>query len=240
MINPKTLLLVEDEQSIADALVFSLEQEGYSIIWCSLGFEALKVLDQEKIDLVVLDIGLPDITGFDLCKMIKAKEDLPIIFLTARQEEVDKLIGLEIGGDDYITKPFSLREVASRIKVILNRYNRVASQYEAVQHQSIQHQEKSNCTIDLQAMSITYFNEVLELTRYEYLLLKILIESPNRVYSRDVLMQNVWDEPDRSFERSVDTHIKTLRSKLKKVNAFVQPIKTHHGLGYSFNDKEVA
>ena len=95
MINPKTLLLVEDEQSIADALVFSLEQEGYRIIWCSLGFEAMKVLDQEKIDLVILDIGLPDITGFDLCKMIKAKEDLPIIFLTARQEEVDKLIGLE-------------------------------------------------------------------------------------------------------------------------------------------------
>ena len=120
----KKILLVEDEQSIADALIFSLEQDSYEVHWCHLGSDALSVLDNQRIDLVILDIGLPDINGFDLCKMIKAKIDLPIIFLTARQEEVDKLIGLEIGGDDYITKPFSLREVSSRIKVILKRYGR--------------------------------------------------------------------------------------------------------------------
>lgn len=232
--NQKTLLLVEDEQSIADALVFSLEQEGYRVIWCSIGAEAIKTVEHEHVDLVILDIGLPDITGFDLCKMIKMEKDLPIIFLTARQEEVDKLIGLEIGGDDYITKPFSLREVASRIKVILKRYNR-----SSLQEQNSKRVRNSKCSIDTEAMSISYFECPLELTRYEYLLLKTLLESPNRVFSRDLLMQQVWDDPDQSYERSVDTHIKTLRGKLKKVNALIQPIKTHHGLGYSFNDKEM-
>jgi two-component system catabolic regulation response regulator CreB len=236
--NAKKILLVEDEQSIADALIFSLEQDNYEVNWCALGSDALAVIEAQQIDLVILDIGLPDINGFDLCKTIKAKQDLPIIFLTARQEEVDKLIGLEIGGDDYITKPFSLREVSSRIKVILKRYGRsggVSAQgVNAVSLKGIE-----NCTINNETLEIHYFNQTLDLTRYEFLLFKTLIESPNRVFSRDLLMQSVWDEPERSFERAVDTHIKTLRAKLKKINSQVQPIKTHHGLGYSFNDKEV-
>ena len=236
--NAKTILLVEDEQSIADALIFSLEQDNYDVNWCALGSDALKVIDTQAIDLVVLDIGLPDMNGFDLCKLIKAKQDLPIIFLTARQEEVDKLIGLEIGGDDYITKPFSLREVSSRIKVILKRYSRSESiGTEGVDASNLKGIE--NCAINNETLEIHYFKHALDLTRYEFLLFKTLIESPNRVFSRDVLMQHVWDEPERSFERAVDTHIKTLRAKLKKINNQVQPIKTHHGLGYSFNDKEV-
>lgn len=236
--NAKTILLVEDEQSIADALIFSLEQDNYGVNWCALGSDALTIIDSQKIDLVILDIGLPDINGFDLCKLIKAKQDLPIIFLTARQEEVDKLIGLEIGGDDYITKPFSLREVSSRIKVILKRYGRLGgSSTEGINAASLMGVE--NCTINNETLEIHYFNQALDLTRYEFLLFKTLIESPNRVFSRDILMQHVWDEPERSFERAVDTHIKTLRAKLKKINGQVQPIKTHHGLGYSFNDKEV-
>jgi len=230
----KKILLVEDEQSIADALVFSLEQDNYEVVWCHLATEALKVLDDQRIDLVILDIGLPDINGFDLCKMIKAKIDLPIIFLTARQEEVDKLIGLEIGGDDYITKPFSLREVSSRIKVILKRYARSDIDINLSDTKRL-----GNCSINSITLEIQYFNQVLDLTRYEYLLFKTLIESPNRVFSREVLMQQVWDEPERSYERAVDTHIKTLRAKLKKINDKVLPIKTHHGLGYSFNEKEI-
>ena len=230
----KKILLVEDEQSIADALIFSLEQDSYEVHWCHLGSDALSVLDNQRIDLVILDIGLPDINGFDLCKMIKAKIDLPIIFLTARQEEVDKLIGLEIGGDDYITKPFSLREVSSRIKVILKRYGR-----SDISMNTADVKRLGNCSINDKTLEITYFNQALDLTRYEFLLFKMLIESPNRVFSRELLMQKVWDEPERSFERAVDTHVKTLRAKLKKINENVQPIKTHHGLGYSFNDKEV-
>lgn len=236
--NAKKILLVEDEQSIADALIFSLEQDNYDVNWCVLGSDALNAIDTQPIDLVILDIGLPDINGFDLCKMIKAKQDLPIIFLTARQEEVDKLIGLEIGGDDYITKPFSLREVSSRIKVILKRYGRSGGvDAQGINPSNLKGIE--NCTINNETLEIHYFNQALDLTRYEFLLFKTLIESPNRVFSRDILMQNVWDEPERSFERAVDTHIKTLRAKLKIINDQVQPIKTHHGLGYSFNDKEV-
>lgn len=231
----KTILLVEDEQSIADALIFSLEQDNYQVVWCQLAAEALDVLDKQSIDLAILDIGLPDINGFDLCKMIKAKIDLPIIFLTARQEEVDKLIGLEIGGDDYITKPFSLREVSSRIKVILKRYARSETQIVSAVSSGL-----TNCSVNTDRMEINYFSQTLDLTRYEYLLFKTLIDSPNRVFSREVLMQQVWDEPERSFERAVDTHVKTLRAKLKKINNKVQPIKTHHGLGYSFNDKEIS
>ena len=230
----KTLLLVEDEQSIADALVFSLEADNYRVIWCQLASEALHSIDSEDIDLIILDIGLPDMSGFDLCKTIKAQHDIPLIFLTAREEEVDKLIGLEIGGDDYITKPFSLREVSSRIKVILKRYERTAP--DSTITASSTHE---NCFVDNKKLQIFYFKQALDLTRYEFLLFKALIENPNRVYSREVLMNKVWDEPEKSFERSVDTHIKTLRGKLKKVNDNVHPIKTHHGLGYSFNDKEI-
>lgn len=154
--NAKTILLVEDEQSIADALIFSLEQDNYGVNWCALGSDALMVIETQQIDLVILDIGLPDINGFDLCKMIKAKQDLPIIFLTARQEEVDKLIGLEIGGDDYITKPFSLREVSSRIKVILKRYGRSGE----VNTQDINTARLlgvENCTINNETLEIIYF-----------------------------------------------------------------------------------
>lgn len=230
----KTILLVEDEKSIADALIFSLEAEHYCVIWSELASEALRVIDKEDIDLIILDIGLPDMSGFDLCKAIKSERDIPLIFLTARQEEVDKLIGLEIGGDDYITKPFSLREVSSRIKVILKRYEKSANDSIIATDLRL-----DNCFVDNKKLQINYFTQTLDLTRYEFLLFKVLIENPNRVYSREVLMNKVWEEPENSFERSVDTHIKTLRSKLKKINPTVQPIKTHHGLGYSFNDKEI-
>ncbi|MEO1940829.1 MAG: two-component system response regulator CreB [Candidatus Thioglobus sp.] len=236
--NTKKILLIEDEKPIAEALIFSLEKDNYEVNWCALGLDALNVIQDQQIDLVILDIGLPDINGFDLCKMIKAKQDLPIIFLTARQEEVDKLIGLEIGGDDYMTKPFSLREVSSRIKVILKRYTRSGGiNDQGLSYSSLKGVE--NCSINNDTLKIIYFDQALDLTRYEFLLFKILIESPNRVFSRDALMQNVWDEPERSFERAVDTHIKTLRAKLKEINNQVQPIKTHHGLGYSFSDKEI-
>lgn len=233
--NKQTLLLVEDEQSIADALIFALEQENYQVLWCQLASEALESFNHHHIDLAILDIGLPDSNGFDLCKAIKAKVDLPIIFLTARQEEVDKLIGLEIGGDDYITKPFSLREVCSRIKVILKRYHRIDSQHSLTPTPIL-----TNCFVDDDKMEVVYFKQGLELTRYEFLLFKTLIQNPNRVFSRENLMNRVWNEPERSFERAVDTHIKTLRAKLKKINHTVQPIKTHHGLGYSFNDKDIS
>ncbi len=231
----KTILLVEDERSIADALIFSLEEEQYKTIWVELGEDALECIKKRDIDLILLDVGLPDINGFELCKKIKAEVDLPVIFLTARKEEVDKIIGLEIGADDYVTKPFSLRELTSRIKILINRYERIHES----EKNNITPVREGGCLIDSNKKTISYFDNELELTRYEYLILKILIENANRVYSRAELMNHVWDEPDKSFDRAVDTHIKTIRSKLKKIRPDVKPIKTHHGLGYSFIASEM-
>lgn len=224
----KQILIVEDEPSIAEAVVHALEAESFSCHWLDLGAGTLALLERETIDLIILDVGLPDTSGFDLCREIKAVSDVPIIFLTARQEEIDKLIGLEIGGDDYVTKPFSLRELVSRVKVVLRRYSRAPSAPQAVATPD------DRLQIDDDAKCITYVDVALDLTRYEYRLLKTLAEQPNRVFSRDHLMQAVWEDPDTSFERAVDTHIKTLRKKLRAVDTDAMPIKTHHGLGYSY------
>ncbi|MEM9605465.1 MAG: two-component system response regulator CreB [Pseudomonadota bacterium] len=224
----KHILIVEDEPSIAEAVVHALEAESFSCHWLDLGAGTLALLEREAIDLIILDVGLPDTSGFELCREIKAVSDVPIIFLTARQEEIDKLIGLEIGGDDYVTKPFSLRELVSRVKVVLRRYTRTpaASVTVATPDDRLQVDDDAKC--------ITYVATPLDLTRYEYRLLKTLAEQPNRVFSRDHLMQAVWEDPDTSFERAVDTHIKTLRKKLRAVDPDAMPIKTHHGLGYSY------
>ncbi len=229
----ETILIIEDEKSIADALIFSLEEEMYKTVWCDIGSVALDVINNQKIDLILLDIGLPDIHGFELCKMIKAIKDIPIIFLTARKEEVDTVIGLEIGADDYVTKPFSLRELMTRIKVLLNRYKRIYSNT----IKQVETLENSPCAIDDVSKTIKCFDKTLLLTRYEYCIFKTLMESPNRVYSRSQLMDLVWDEPESSYERAVDTHIKSIRNKLKKINSDFLPIKTHHGLGYSYSSK---
>ncbi|MEM7379241.1 MAG: two-component system response regulator CreB [Pseudomonadota bacterium] len=224
----KHILIVEDEPSIAEAVVHALEAESFSCHWLDLGAGTLALLEREAIDLIILDVGLPDTSGFDLCREIKAVSDVPIIFLTARQEEIDKLIGLEIGGDDYVTKPFSLRELVSRVKVVLRRYTHTPAATATVATPD------DRLQVDDDAKCITYVSTPLDLTRYEYRLLKTLAEQPNRVFSRDHLMQAVWEDPDTSFERAVDTHIKTLRKKLRAVDPDAMPVKTHHGLGYSY------
>ena len=149
---------------------------------------------------------------------------IPIIFLTARNEEVDRIVGLEIGADDYVSKPFSPRELAARVKVILKRSAGIS-------------QVQSNCefVIDEHRALIHYYGQALQLTRYEYLLLKYLLSQPERVFSREQIMQAVWSEPQASLDRVVDTHIKTLRSKLSKIRENANPIKTHRGLGYSIS-----
>lgn len=230
------ILIIEDEPSIAQALMHALESESFVPHWVSLGHDALPLLETQNIDLIVLDVGLPDISGFDLCRQIKALLDTPIIFLTARQEEIDKLIGLEIGGDDYVTKPFSLRELLSRIKVVLRRYQKPAND----KPQAEQPNKTQHIHIDDQLKQISFQQQPLELTRYEYRLLKMLAEHPHQVFSREHLMQNVWEDPDRSYERAVDTHIKTLRKKLKEIDEQAMPIKTHHGLGYSYSENNAA
>lgn len=221
------ILLVEDESSIADTVIYALETEGFKVKWHTLGQDALANLQQtDDYALIVLDVGLPDINGFDLCKEIRRFSDIPIIFLTARNEEIDRIVGLEIGADDYVTKPFSPRELSARIKVILKRVNH-SSQPAPIQLSD------TIFIVDQQRALISYLAQPLDLTRYEFLILKKLLQQPERVFTREQIISEVWTEPHASMDRAVDTHIKTLRQKLKQVNNDSAPIKTHRGLGYS-------
>lgn len=227
--------LVEDESSIADTLVYSLETDGFEVTWFDRGEPALAALDVTQPALAILDVGLPDISGFELCKRMQAKvEGLPLIFLTARSEEIDRIVGLEIGADDYIAKPFSPREVCTRVRTILRRLEK--------QHRTTPPQlpvpASGAFVLDEEGATIVYYGYQLLLTRYEYLLLKTLLKSPGRVFSRQQLMDLVWQYAEDSFDRTVDTHIKTLRAKLRVINEQVNPIQTHRGLGYSLSFPE--
>lgn len=218
--------LVEDEVSIAETLIYTLQQEGFAVNAFERGLPVLDAVRHQVPSLAILDIGLPDISGFELCRQLQAHHPaLPILFLTARSEEVDKLLGLEMGADDYIAKPFSPREVCARVRVVLRRL------------------QKSSEPAPLQRIGLFELNEAgaqirwcghpLQLTRYEYLLLKTLLKSPGQVFSRQQLMDKVWVDAQESFDRTVDTHIKTLRSKLRAINPDLSPVNTHRGLGYS-------
>jgi len=223
-----TLWLVEDEPSIADTLIYTLESEGFQVRWCERGEPALQALAQGVPALAILDVGLPDINGVELCRrLLSQSADLPILFLTARSDEVDRLIGLEIGADDYVAKPFSPREVSARVRTILRRLQK----QQRLQQPALY--SFGPFGLDEQAAAIYYHQQPLPLTRYEFLLLKTLLLAPGRVFSRQQLMESVWALAEESLDRTVDTHIKTLRAKLRAIDPAEPPIHTHRGLGYS-------
>ncbi len=224
------ILVVEDEPAIADTIVYALKTEGYAVTWHTTGGEALEAIRGRSFDLMVLDVGLPDVSGFDICREVRKVSQLPIIFLTARSGEVDRIVGLEIGGDDYMAKPFSPRELTARVRAILRRTGASASGEPEVRG-------ASPWVVDQQRRTISYFGEALELPRNEYKLLLILLQHPGWVYSREQLMDMAWDAPDAAMARTVDTHIKTLRARLKKVRPDLDPIQTHRGVGYSLKEQ---
>ncbi len=215
------ILLVEDEKSISDTLTYALETDGFTVKWEILGQKAIQYLQEHHVGLIILDVGLPDLNGFEVCKTIRTFTQTPIIFLTARKDEIDRVVGLEIGADDYVIKPFSPREIVARVKVILKRAGSSSSISTNI------------FTVDDDKARITYLNRVLDLTRYEYRLLKYLLSQPQRIFSREQIMDHVWDAPEASMERTVDAHIKMLRAKLRDVNEEADLIKTHRGMGYS-------
>ena len=231
---PDQILIIEDEAAIADTLLYALRTEGFEVSWQSLGSDGLRHLEDEVVDLVILDVGLPDENGFELCKRIRSISDVPIMFLTARREEVDRIVGLEIGADDYVTKPFSPREIATRVKAILRRARARPPQAGcAANDAQLGTADVTDFSLDDERKRITFLGQVLDLTRYEFFLLRTLLGQPERIFSRAQLMDQIWDEPEASYERAVDTHIKSLRAKLRAVNATRNPIRTHRGLGYS-------
>ncbi|OPA82565.1 two-component system response regulator CreB [Pseudomonas fluorescens] len=215
------ILIVEDEAAIADTLLFALQGEGFTTTWLSLGQAALEHQRQTPADLIILDIGLPDISGFETCKQLRRFSDVPVMFLSARDAEIDRVVGLEIGADDYVVKPFSPREVAARVRAILKRVGPGVA--------------PALFQVDLERMQISYRGQPLSLTRHEFRLLQSLLEQPERVFSREQLLDAVGVPADAGYERNIDSHIKSLRGKLRAVAAQAEPIQTHRGLGYSYS-----
>jgi len=226
----KRILIVEDEPAIADTLIYVLNSSGYQTEHVGLLQTALSRLQTDSFSLAILDVGLPDGNGFDLCRQLRRFSDIPVIFLTAHGDEIDRIVGLEIGADDYVTKPFSPREVAARVGVILRRLGNSSANKQAPT-------TRAAFDLDSQGGRIRYCGQLLDLTRYEFLLLKLLIEHPERIFSREQLLERIWRDPGDVFDRTVDTHIKTLRAKLRTAAADQDPIRTHRGLGYSLQGR---
>ena len=223
------ILVVEDEPAIADNIVYALKTEGFEPRACGTAGEAARALADDIPALIVLDVGLPDQSGFEFCKEVRKTSDVPIIFLTARTDEIDRIVGLEIGGDDYIAKPFSPRELAARVKAVLRRAAHQEADPRAVS-------ATAPFAIDGHRMKITYCGQPLELSRYEFRILEVLLSRPGWVFSRERLMEQAWDAPEFSTDRTVDTHIKTIRAKLREIDPDIDPIATHRGLGYSMKE----
>lgn len=227
---PATLLLVEDEPAIAEPLIYALQREQFTVVHCLNGQQALQQASEKRFDLFILDVGLPDQTGFTLCRALQAIRPTPVLFLTARNEETDRIVGLELGAEDYVGKPFSPRELLLRINVILRRHAVAAGD------DMDKDKDKNSASAfrhDAAAAQIHYRQHKLVLTRSEYLLLATLLAQPERVFSREQLLNALGPQSEDSTDRVIDTLIKQLRAKLRAIDPGTDPITTHRGFGYS-------
>ena len=235
------ILIAEDESGIADTLQYVLKSDGFTPVWCATAEETLAQFAAEPPALAILDVGLPDMNGFELFKRLHAitqasgGAEVPMIFLTARSDEIDRVVGLELGADDYIAKPFSQRELVARVRTVLRRSGRHQASAAAPATQPAAPPPQP-FALDAERMQIRYYGRALELSRYEYGLLRLLVQRPGRVFTRDELLELVWDDASDSFDRTVDAHIKTLRAKLKAIAPEVEPIRTLRGTGYALNE----
>ncbi|MEJ8821978.1 two-component system response regulator CreB [Variovorax humicola] len=237
------ILIAEDESGIADTLQYVLKSDGFTPVWCATAEEALKEFAQEPPALAILDVGLPDLNGFELFKRLQGITrasggvEVPMIFLTARSDEIDRVVGLELGADDYIAKPFSPRELVARVRTVLRRSGRAQAQPPAAMPATAPASKPQPFMLDAERMQIRYYGRLLDLSRYEYGLLRLMVQRPGRVFTRDELLELVWDDASESFDRTVDAHIKTLRAKLKAIAPDIEPIRTLRGTGYALNEE---
>jgi two-component system catabolic regulation response regulator CreB len=228
------ILIVEDEPGIADTLQYALRTDGFEPVWCATGEEALARIAAEPPALVILDVGLPDASGFEIFKRIRAGSEVPVVFLTARSDEIDRVVGLELGADDYVAKPFSPRELVARVRGVLRRAGKGATAPAVpAAAAGAAPVPASPIAVDEGRMQIRYHGRLLELSRYEYGLLKTLASRPGHVFSRDALLERVWGNDTESMDRTVDAHVKTVRAKMKAIAPDEEPIRTHRGSGYS-------
>jgi len=225
----KKILVIDDEPKIIQLTQDYLENAGFSVISAGDGERALAVIRDEQPDLVVLDLGLPGMDGLDVCRSIRKTSNLPIIMLTARDEETDKLVGLELGADDYITKPFSPKELVARVRSVLRRSELVQEGREVIR--------VGDVTLDLPRMQVTVSGEEIELTATEFQLLQALASQPGRIFTRSQLLNAVHGVAIESYERAIDAHIKNIRRKLEPFPHEPRYIQTVYGVGYRFSDE---
>lgn len=248
----KSILIIEDEAGIADTLLYRLERDGFVPRWESTGGGGLSHLLDQEVDLVILDLGLPDMDGLDVLRQVRKTGNLPVLILSARNEDVDRIVGLEVGADDFVSKPFSPGEISARVRAILRRTSLHQEQTNApvaggasslkpggpmAEHRGPEVAPDFPFRVDGDRKLIYYYNKQLELSRYEYGILELLIRWPGRVYSREQIMDQVWEEPEESFDRVVDSHIKNIRARLKEVSPKEDPIVTRRGIGYGLKEE---
>jgi DNA-binding response OmpR family regulator len=232
MPDASTILLVDDEDAVQKLLTYPLERDGFRVLQARDGGEALTLFGSERVDLVVLDLMLPKVDGLEVCKRLRADSDVPIIMLTARGDELDKVLGLELGADDYITKPFSIREFRSRVRALLRRAGR--SRRELREAEPIE--AAGGLRIDPARRMVELAGEPVQVTYVEFELLKALASEPGRVFTREQLLRGLWGDSAYREPRTIDVHIRHLREKLERDPSDPEFIFTVRGVGYRFRD----
>jgi DNA-binding response OmpR family regulator len=230
------ILLVDDEQSIQTLLSYPLRKEGYEVVQATDGRQALDRFDEQPFDLVVLDLMLPKLDGLEVCRRLRGRSSVPIIMLTARSDEIDKVVGLELGADDYITKPFSLREFSSRIKAALRRAEMSRPGETAPDEASL---AVGELRIDFPKRSVRIRGQEVELTFVEFEIIAVLARAPGRVFTRDMLLSRIWGDSAYRDPRTIDVHIRHLREKIERDPKDPEYLFTVRGVGYRFRDTEL-
>jgi DNA-binding response OmpR family regulator len=230
------ILLVDDEQSIQTLLSYPLRKEGYEVVQATDGRQALERFEEQPFDLVVLDLMLPKLDGLEVCRRLRGRSSVPIIMLTARSEEIDKVVGLELGADDYITKPFSLREFSSRIKAALRRAEMSRATEDGGDEPPLTVRE---LRIDFAKRSVRIRGREAPLTFVEFEILSALARAPGRVFTRDMLLARVWGDSAYRDPRTIDVHIRHLREKIERDPKAPEYLFTVRGVGYRFRDTEL-
>jgi DNA-binding response OmpR family regulator len=229
------ILLVDDEQSIQTLLSYPLRKEGYDVVQATDGRQALDRFEEAPFDLVVLDLMLPKVDGLEVCRQLRSRSAVPIIMLTAKSEEIDKVVGLELGADDYITKPFSMREFSSRIKAALRRAEMRYSGDPGIAETPLQAHE---LRIDFSKRSVRIRGDDAELTFVEFEIIAALARAPGRVFTRDMLLSRIWGDSAYRDPRTIDVHIRHLREKIERDPKDPEYLFTVRGVGYRFRDSE--
>jgi DNA-binding response OmpR family regulator len=229
------ILLVDDEQSIQTLLSYPLRKEGYDVVQATDGRQALERFEEQPFDLVVLDLMLPRVDGLEVCRRLRSRSSVPIIMLTAKSEEIDKVVGLELGADDYITKPFSLREFSSRIKAALRRAEMSRPEQATPGEAPL---EIRDLRIDFAKRTVRIRGQDVQLTYVEFELLSALARAPGRVFTRDMLLARVWGDSAYRDQRTIDVHIRHLREKVERDAKDPEYLFTVRGVGYRFRDTD--